>query len=351
MSGGVVQLTPGKRISIEDITRVIWGNATVVIEEEVLLQVSKNFQLCSDSNVEIPVSADQLSEYDTGAAAGVLIRLQSLLSTTALISVKTLQLILALVNARLISTEKSNNGLALLLSGVGYAVDHNNVILPAKQVLWDLDFSDFKISTDEVKVLSNFPIIESGEATMSIACLLNVVPSVDVIVAFTAEAIGAQEIDLFDAIFYETNRPHRGMINSAGNIRALLEGSKRVGMNNNTIANQKNKSENNNNNNNNHVIYAAPQSTGPCLDTVNQLVKILETEINCVEDLRISSKNSPIFEVILQQVEVISTLLTTASTSRSMQSFDSLLIQAAFAMNQIDQTSNNNKIGLMSVKR
>eukprot|EP00981_Chlorochromonas_danica_P002793 scaffold539_cov187-Ochromonas_danica.AAC.14 len=92
----------------------------------------------------------------------------------------------------------------------------------------------------------------------------------DTINVLTCEAMGAP-LDAFDSSLFETFRQHRGQMQSASNLKALLEGSKRV----TSSFNSMNKEA--------WVIVDIPQTTGPAIDIFAMASRVMDIELNSSE--------------------------------------------------------------------
>lgn len=98
--------------------------------------------------------------------------------------------------------------------------------------------------------------------------------TLDALAALSAERIETN-LDYYSDKLYDAARPHRGIVISATNLRAILQGSKKVvvkkqqgGDNNNATAN---------------AIRTVPQYHGPARDALAATCKTMELEVNCSE--------------------------------------------------------------------
>lgn len=319
----VIQLAPGKRLSLEDIVRVAKGTATVAIEEAVILQVAAaNLSLSPSSAEAAQVDIASVTEYSASyvpiTRAGLVVRLNALLSSRSL-SANTINTLVAVLNSNITPLGNDNNVLIAFLSASGSAISADGSVQGANVLLPSVAPADFKLSASEAKVLATNSLLTIGEACLAVSGAVNLLKGVDGVVAFSAEASALKRIDVFDPTLYETNRPHRGMMTSASNLKILLEGSKAVGVVGNPKAPQGASSRDI------ESIYAAPQSTGPCLDTLVSLAKTLETEVNAIETNQVptvAQQGSAIADLALQSVTSLCNLLNDASVKRVQEIYN-----------------------------
>lgn len=127
------------------------------------------------------------------------------------------------------------------------------------------------LTESEATTLSSGLFFTTGVSCLIGIAAFNLISSVvDGVAALSCEGYGART-DPFDSTHFDLNRPHRGQMSSASNIRLLLEGSKRV----NTCTSTDSVSD--------AAFHAAPQVHGPAQDILNMAIKALEIELNSSE--------------------------------------------------------------------
>lgn len=313
----VVQLAPGKRLSVEDVTRVANRLASIAIEESILAQVSAasvSNETVKANSISIPTSLP--ANYFAVVRAGTVVRLNSLINNRSL-STSTISTLVSTINNGFAPVGSTiDSALVDFLSGSGAAVNADCCIVNSSEVL--SSSVDYKLTASEAKALQSFPLFAIGEAVLATQSLANLLRAVDSVVAFSAESVSLRRVDIFDPVVYETNRPHRGMMTSAGNIKLLLEGSKAVGI----VGNPKQPAAAGSTSRDINALYAAPQSTGPCIDTLTMLLKGLDTEINSLEGsghttiVTAGEQSAAVANLVLQQISAMSNILSRASITR-----------------------------------
>ena len=111
------------------------------------------------------------------------------------------------------------------------------------------------MTVEDTEELQSYPFLTIGLGGILAAASSNLIRMVDSVTALSCEAAGSG-VEAYDAANFEVGRPHRGQMQSASNLRLLLDGSKRIG----TVAKDKRCDM--------VSLQIAPQSTGPSRDVI-----------------------------------------------------------------------------------
>lgn len=301
----VVQIGQGRRITVQDVLKVMGESGTVLIDESEILQADVAFA-CLSSTSAASIEPSQSASLSEGngismkiSKASVFVQLSFLAGLQKPVSSKTLNVLLSCLNSGLVPMINSNSDLASFLCGSGGMIDQTSLtIVDSKQGLVSLGFPDYSLQTAEVPSVSSACILQLGEAAVAFAGLVNSLKAVDGVSALSCEAAMLKLIDAFDTTMLETSRPHRGVLTAAGNLKLLLEGSKLIGQGDDSS-----------------VLSATPHSTGPCLDTVTAYAKMLDIELNSVDT---SVQDSSICDMVLGGVINATNTLRSASIARCL---------------------------------
>ncbi len=112
-----------------------------------------------------------------------------------------------------------------------------------------------KLANSEVSIIRSNTYLWTGAGCLIASAANNLIPIIDCIGALSCDAVGISG-DLFDPSLFELYRPHRGQMNSAGNLRMLLEGSKRHQYKHKNVLNSFDL----------QPFHQIPQINGPALD-------------------------------------------------------------------------------------
>ena len=136
-----------------------------------------------------------------------------------------------LLNAQVIPafTTKDTYGtlLAALANGLDVLCYTRDGMDTSRLALAQAKVRAFPLSESEAKLLQSDAFYTLGIACLTTGGAYNLSHAIDCIAAVSCEAYGA-DVSKFDATYFETVRQQRGQINSASNLRNLLEGSKRL---------------------------------------------------------------------------------------------------------------------------
>lgn len=117
--------------------------------------------------------------------------------------------------------------LATVLSGVNASCYYYTLVMGAHAVFLSSGLEKLTLTQHEAEVLIKGHFYYTGMAALLAYSAHATMNMVDVVAGLSCEAVSASS-EPFNATNYEVHRPHRGMMASAGNLRLMVEGSKRV---------------------------------------------------------------------------------------------------------------------------
>ncbi|MCT4687526.1 histidine ammonia-lyase [Vallitalea sp.] len=158
--------------------------------------------------------------------------------------------------------------LFLPLIGEGEAI-YNGEIVDSKKILEEKNWEPIKLGAKEGLALLNGTQFMSSHAVYTLLKAFKLVKYADIIGAISLEGYDGR-IDPFLSPIHEA-RPHAGQIETARNIRSLLEGSE-------FISNEKKHVQDP------YSFRCMPQVHGASKDAINYVASVVETEINSVTD-------------------------------------------------------------------
>ena len=198
------------------------------------------------------------------ARAGLLCRASSYAQVRGANQV-VLQLLVALLNSNItpaFSTfENAGAELVSFITGNGYGYYGDSESTTSSFELFNTaNLAPLKLTVEDTEELQSYPFLTIGLGGILAAASSNLIRMVDSVTALSCEAAGSG-VEAYDAANFEVGRPHRGQMQSASNLRLLLDGSKRIG----TVAKDKRCDM--------VSLQSAPQSTGPSRDVILTAVK------------------------------------------------------------------------------
>jgi histidine ammonia-lyase len=154
------------------------------------------------------------------------------------------------------SNASSGNELVEFVAGNGlcYAAQKDELVECA-QIFAASGLSAVVLSAEAEQDVRSYPFLAIGAGCMAAAAALSIVRVVDCVTSLSCEASGCSA-EGFDAAIFEVGKPHRGQMQSASNLRLLLDGSKRV----NTCPKEPRAAL--------QGVQSSPQTTGPCRDII-----------------------------------------------------------------------------------
>jgi hypothetical protein len=255
---GTVTISKGKRVSLDDVVNVAINQYQVVYDAG-----------AAHDAIEVPCRAIPVTktskwqnEYQVTyvCRAAVFARIVALLNGPLNWREQIIETLVDLLNTNVIpcfsDVMLAGAQLVAALTGSSNALFYvNDRVLSMEQVLADDLFNPVGLTASEANCLAQSPCVVVGSVSLVAAGAARLASIVDCVSALSCEAFGAA-VAPFDAAIFENYKQHRGQLNSASNLRALLEGSMRV----NTPSSKDDSVL--------RVFAALPQSTGPAVDAI-----------------------------------------------------------------------------------
>lgn len=254
-----VTIGQGKKISLDEFVKVTFYSQTVVLAGSDATPSKPRFS----NNLSVSLGKDGYTAKSI-CRAGLLCRASSYAQVRSA-NQSVLQVLVSLLNSNVVpaftSIDNAGNELTSFLSGNGVCyVNSNEDLVSASEGLALAQLSALQLSPEEANELKAYPFLTIGLGGILSAASTNLIRVVDCVSALSCEAAGSG-VDSFDAANFEVGRPHRGQMQSASNLRLLLDGSKRIG----TCPKDKRAQV--------VSLQSAPQATGPCRDVILAAVK------------------------------------------------------------------------------
>jgi histidine ammonia-lyase len=160
------------------------------------------------------------------------------------------------------------SNLFLPLFGEGEVI-YKGEIRPSSEVLADLGWDNIKLGAKEGLALLNGTQFMSSHAVYTLLKAFQLVKYADIIGTISLEGYDGR-MDPFMAPIHDA-RPHSGQIETARNIRSLLEGSEFIKRDKVNVQDP-------------YSFRCMPQVHGASKDAINYVASVVETEINSVTD-------------------------------------------------------------------
>lgn len=160
------------------------------------------------------------------------------------------------------------SNLFLPLIGMG-EVRHNGKIRPAEDVLKEMNWKPIELRSKEGLALLNGTQFMSSHGVYAMVKAFKIAKISDIIGAISLEAFDGR-IDPFHANIQNV-RPHQGQIETARNLRKILEGSELIARPKKHVQDP-------------YSFRCMPQVHGASKDAINYVAGVLLTEINSVTD-------------------------------------------------------------------
>lgn len=254
MSSSVVLVGVGRRITVGDVVNVAVFNHVVSVEAARGVGGGSAAAVSSS-----PVRSRNRQQLVLCSRAAVFCRVASLvLSPTA--NPTLIKYLIDILNSSIVPVVNTESDLGNFLEGRGCCVDLLGSSLDNLACLDTLHISRSIFSSSEINELIGFPFVSISVGCLAAAASSNLLSIVDSVAALSCEAYGCYS-EPFDSAHFELNRPHRGLLLTAHNLRLLLEGSKRM-----------------NSCSSDTMVLAAglhntPQVVGPCRDAAASSIK------------------------------------------------------------------------------
>ena len=282
--GAAVALATGKVVTLLELARVSECNAEVSLDAASLEALK---------GPGVAAAGAQLASLSGGGGggrvrgsqsvavcrAGLFARLVSLVSGRAGVRAEVLELIAEMLNTRVVplfsSDRAAGRELVEVITGQRVGGADSDVLvstpsgdLEASEAFAIYQLEPIALTQAEINTLSQGSFLATGACCLVGAGGANLVKALDGVAALACEGLGAP-LEAYEAERFETGRPHRGQMLSAGNLRLLLEASKRC----NSPASAKDAATR-------AVLDAIPQVHGPVLEAAAAAAKGLELELN-----------------------------------------------------------------------
>jgi len=192
-------------------------------------------------------------------------RLVSLLHIASKLRVKVFLALVDMLNSGVVPAlsvcgDVGGDTLGAVLGLPGYYCYTIKGLQPAKTALTGLTSTrSLVLTTSEASFFESDACLYTGVGSIIISAITNLTNTIDCVAAVSCEAVGSSA-ESFDPLLWETNRHHRGQMNSASNLKILLEGSRRSSsqlQQNKMIPTEAAL-----------VFHQLPQSTGPARDYI-----------------------------------------------------------------------------------
>jgi hypothetical protein len=243
----------GKKCSLDELIRVALGQQAVSVIGQEHLTCAK----LAPMNGSPFEGVSGLYASRAFARAALFCRLHSL--AQGRVSVVLLDFLASALNANILpalSDADASTQLATFATGTGKCLSPTeNTVADLAASLASAGLSAPTLSEIETRGLASYPLLAIGAGCLLAGAALSSVRVVDCITALSCEAAGSG-VESFDAAGFEVGRPHRGQMQSAANLRLLLDGSKRI----NTCPKELSSAV--------ESLQSAPQTTGPCRDII-----------------------------------------------------------------------------------
>jgi histidyl-tRNA synthetase len=292
-------------------------------------KITDVFKSRGESPILIDASSIQV------ARAGLLCRLYSLRSVATAKDNKNylVKQIASFLNSNITPVfqdeETAGDVLLAALSGFGYclvpASTTTAYMILISEAMALCDLAPVVLTKEETKAVLDYPFLSIGAACLLSAAASNINNTLDCISALSCEAYGGNGLlESFGSEYFELNRPQRGQMLSAGNLKLLLDGSKRVAAGGKGSGGGKSTAVETAARDAAAVHFKSiPQITGPCSEAISAIAKSVDIELNSVEN---TSDRNPgaVFDAsqVTLNVSSLSTIfstLTEACKNRSRQ--------------------------------
>jgi histidyl-tRNA synthetase len=259
----------GKRVTLADFLQIGYSNAVVVLDEATLSAIDA--ELASQPGTSLPYqpSSSMLTatnypkEYIRSA---VLVKLVSLMQGKSGIRSEVIRSLADMLNEDNVPSLSSDED--------------------AGRILAD-ELSRFcSIYIKEAETIINGRFFLTGVVSLLAAATQNLAILLDPIAALSAEYFGA-DMDSFDFNVFEANRPHRGQITAATNLRLLLEGSRQL--RSSAVA------RNDGQQSSSTAFKIIPQVNGSIQEGIQSVSKSLEIELNSIEEGPINQSKALVY--------------------------------------------------------
>jgi histidine ammonia-lyase len=262
-------LVGGKKISFDEIFKIVTQNFLVTLDSNTKHDVD-TFAATIHTPAIFQASTDLINKSSTSpvllpvefSRSALLYTVNALMQGKSGIRSEVIELIIELLNSENVplftSVENAQIELVLTLLGHYSSCYSHNGNISSSQALQAAQLAPITLYEHEALTLLNGEYTYPGFASYLTLGAMRAFKSLDVISSFSCESVGIP-ISSFDAENFDVLRPHRGQMNSASNLRLMLESSGNI----NTA----------NSNQDLSSFLQIPQVNGPASDLIALAVK------------------------------------------------------------------------------
>ena len=219
--------------------------------------------------------------------AAIFARTASLVQGRSGVRVEVIELLVKMLNGKIVpafsSEENAGRELAAVILGVaGATVTVSAEVKDASSAFSAAGLAHIALTQAEVDTLSRGQFFTTGACCWVAAGSAHLVKALDGISSLSCEAVGAP-LGPYDAERFEIGRQQRGQMLSAGNLRLLLEASKRCPLSSSSSSSSATPKQAWESGAETSAFQTIPQVHGPTIDSINAAVKVLELELNSSE--------------------------------------------------------------------
>lgn len=295
----------GKRVSLEDITRVSLFQAAVTVDPAALQGAEKGS--VSREALESPLHQPGRSLLPASVCRAALFQLVlRWLQGRSAVRSSAVEFLVNVLNAGCVPLFSSlpQVPVELLLFFEGKYDKCNSgdgSVKTAALSLKDFGLFPFRLNNNEKYSILKEEYAFTGMAGFLCGYANRAFRVLDVLASFSCEAAGVYLGESFDPVVFEVQRPQRGQMTSAGNMKLMLENSKNIPeVSGNSAAEL--------------VFQSIPQVHGPALETSASSSRSLEIEVNS-SPLECSTNTSQSFSALQAMVTSIH-MVTELAVSR-----------------------------------
>lgn len=266
-----------KKVNINEVAQVSIGSATVTLDDVFLEKLNKEDADVTGvttitSTMDVKNSVTDIPEVICRAA--VFARIVSLTQGVSAVRCKVIQFLVDMLNDGIVpvftsEADASKELIAVIIAQKNAFCYRHSVISNA----CDAIAQPVKLTQQETDTLLSGQFFTTGACSLLTLGFSSILCMVDTVAALSCESYGANT-EPFNTVNFESSRPHRGQINSAGNLRMLLEASARTNTCPSTVTNDQRAAK---------AFHNIPQIHGPVNDIMAHSIKSIELELNSCE--------------------------------------------------------------------
>lgn len=260
----------GRKVTVEDVASVAVLMHSVSLDQSTIDKIDTDL---ASSKVKISFSHEELSTvtqnnraiYDVAfCRAALFVRIVSLMVCRSGVRSEVVECLVEMLDSNVIpnfsSPELAGLELCYILTGENATCFYNGELTSSITAFAEADITPIGLSDSEFSTLKLGQFFSTGCICLVASGAANLGSMIDCVSALSCDTFGIS-IEPFDAVHFDTCRPHRGQIASATNLRLLLEGSKRT------------KNANADPSFTDLVFGNIPQVHGPSLESISSIVK------------------------------------------------------------------------------